>query len=299
MSAELKSRYFGKTKEVFELVDYGSGDALVIVASDRISASDVVLSGLEIDGKGAVLTALSQYWFSLTRDIVPNHLIGWRASELPQASRGLAGTAMLVRRLDMLPWEVVVRGHLCGSAEAEYVQHGSVGGVGVLPGLRRGERLPSPMVTFSRKVIGGPDVNVSTREAASELGDARFEEICLASLRLYNVCSAHAESRGVIIADTKFEFGTSGDSIVLGDEIITPDSSRLWVASEYSPGRIPSSLDKRYLKEWLSAAGWFGQGPVPQVPASVLVNTKRCYDAACEAITDRSARDFAIEARSR
>jgi phosphoribosylaminoimidazole-succinocarboxamide synthase len=277
--AELKLHATGKVREMYEL----DGD-LLMVASDRISAYDVVMP-TPIPDKGRVLTQMSVFWFETTQDIVPNHFV---SEDVPP---DVAGRAIRVRRLNMYPVECVVRGYLSGSGWREYRESGSVCGIELPIGLRESERLPEPIFTPATKAdVGDHDENVSF-ERASEIVGSRplMEELRRISVELYGRAAGHAAERGIIVADTKFELGSSpGCEVVLGDEVLTPDSSRFWPADEYEPGRPQRSFDKQYVRDWLDEAGWDHTPPAPQLPDEVVANTRAKYIEAYERITGRS-----------
>ena len=275
---ELHSR--GKVREMYDL-----GDELLMVASDRISAYDIVLP-TPIPDKGRVLTRMSVFWFETTAGIVPNHLIS--ASDVPEE---VAGRALRVRKLEMYPVECVVRGYLAGSGWREYRERGTVCGIELPPGLTESERLPEPIFTPATKAeLGAHDENISFEQAAELLGDRDLAgELRRISIELYEHAAARAEARGLILADTKFELGASpGAEIVLADEVLTPDSSRFWPADEYEPGRSQHSFDKQYLRDWLDASGWDHTPPGPELPGDVVETTRARYIEAYERISDRS-----------
>jgi phosphoribosylaminoimidazole-succinocarboxamide synthase len=277
--AELKLHATGKVREMYEL----DGD-LLMVASDRISAYDVVMP-TPIPDKGRVLTQMSVFWFETTGDIVPNHFVS------EEAPPDVAGRAIRVRRLNMYPVECVVRGYLSGSGWREYRESGSVCGIELPGGLRESERLPEPIFTPATKAaVGDHDENVSF-ERASEIVGSRplMEELRRISIELYSRAADHAAHRGIIVADTKFELGSSpGCEVVLGDEVLTPDSSRFWPADEYEPGRPQRSFDKQYVRDWLDESGWDHTPPAPQLPDEVVANTRAKYIEAYERLTGRS-----------
>jgi phosphoribosylaminoimidazole-succinocarboxamide synthase len=280
--ADLKLHSRGKVREMYEL----DGD-LLMVASDRISAYDVVMAD-PIPDKGRVLTQMSVFWFETTARIAPNHFI---TQEVPPEA---AGRAIQVRRLDMYPVECVVRGYLSGSGWREYREHGSVCGIELTQGLRESDRLPEPIFTPATKAeVGEHDENISF-ERASEIVGSRplMEELRRVSIELYEHAAAHAAKRGILLADTKFEFGSSpGAEVVLGDEVLTPDSSRFWPADEYEPGRPQRSFDKQYLRDWLDEQGWDHTPPPPRLPEDLIANTRDKYVDAFERITGRSLQD--------
>jgi phosphoribosylaminoimidazole-succinocarboxamide synthase len=277
--ADLKLHSSGKVREMYEL----DGD-LVMVASDRISAYDVVMP-TPIPDKGRVLTQMSVFWFVTTGDIVPNHFV---SQDVPPEA---AGRGIRVKRLDMYPVECVVRGYLSGSGWREYRESGAVCGIELPEGLRESERLPEPIFTPATKAEAGDhDENVSF-ERATEIVASRplMEELRRVSIELYEHAAHHALGRGIIVADTKFEFGSApGAEIVLGDEVLTPDSSRFWPADEYEPGRPQSSFDKQYVRDWLDDAGWDHSPPAPELPDEVVANTRAKYVEAYERITERT-----------
>jgi phosphoribosylaminoimidazole-succinocarboxamide synthase len=273
---ELRLHSTGKVRDIYEL----DGD-LLLVASDRISIYDVVMPDL-IPDKGRVLTGMSVYWFENSGEIVPNHLI---STEVPDE---VAGRALRVRRLEMYPVECVVRGYLSGSGWREYQETGSVCGVGLPPGLKESERLPRPIFTPATKAeLGQHDENIGFEQAVDLLGDrALMEELRRISIELYELGAARAAEVGIILADTKFEFGSHpGAEVVLGDEVMTPDSSRYWPADSYKPGRSQASFDKQFVRDWADAAGWDHNPPAPELPEEVISQTRDKYLEAFERIT--------------
>jgi phosphoribosylaminoimidazole-succinocarboxamide synthase len=274
----------GKVREMYEM-----GDRILMVASDRISTYDVV-HPTPIPGKGAVLTGLSAFWFSKTGHIVDNHYIS--ATEgVPEDVRG---RAMVVRRLKMLPVECVVRGYITGSGWKDYQATGSVSGIELAPGLRESERLPMPIFTPSTKAETGHDEAIDFDGAAELVGDrdlmAKVRDI---SIALYEFGAEHARERGVILADTKFEFGLDETgTLAIGDEVLTPDSSRYWPADGYEPGRSQPSFDKQYVRDWASASGWDKTPPAPEIPDDVVAGTRERYVDAYERITGESFDDW-------
>jgi phosphoribosylaminoimidazole-succinocarboxamide synthase len=282
--ADLKLHSSGKVREMYEL-----GDELLMVASDRISAYDVVMPD-PIPDKGKVLTQMSVFWFETTDHIVPNHYI---SQDVPDEA---AGRGLRVRRLAMYPAECVVRGYLSGSGWREYREHGSVCGIELPAGLRESDQLPEPIFTPATKAeLGEHDENISFDRAVEILGSrALMEELRRVSIELYQHAAIHAAGRGIILADTKFEFGSSpGAEVVLGDEALTPDSSRFWPADEYEPGRAQRSFDKQYVRDWLDESGWDRTPPAPRLPAEVIANTRAKYVEAYERITGRNLEDEA------
>jgi phosphoribosylaminoimidazole-succinocarboxamide synthase len=283
----------GKVRDLYAV----DGGHLLLVASDRISAFDVVLD-TEVPGKGEVLTGLTVFWLEQLGDLVANHLVGWRASELPEAARHLAGRAMLVRRLEMLPVECVARGYLVGSGWKDYQATGAVCGVRLPAGLRQADRLPEPIFTPATKASQGHDENVSEAEVAERLGadlTARLRDL---TLEAYRRGAEHAARRGILLADTKLEFGLDGGRVVLADEVLTPDSSRFWPAGGWAPGSSPPSFDKQYVRDWLQEQDWDMTPPPPSLPQHVVAGTTARYKEAYERLTGRPLHAFLAEARS-
>jgi phosphoribosylaminoimidazole-succinocarboxamide synthase len=262
----------GKVREMYALDD----ERLALVASDRISTFDVVLP-TPIPDKGRVLTGLSAFWFARTRDIVPNHFLGLEPD----------GRTMVCRRLEMLPIECVVRGYLAGSGWRDYQETGSVCGHRLPEGLQESARLPAPVFTPATKAAEGHDLNVSEAEAEDLCGPERYAVAKAASLELYRFASAHAEARGIILADTKFELGVAPDgSVVLGDEALTPDSSRFWPADGYEPGHAQPSFDKQFVRDWCERTGWDKTPPGPELPPDVVAGTRARYVEAFQRLTE-------------
>jgi phosphoribosylaminoimidazole-succinocarboxamide synthase len=262
----------GKVRELFEL----DSERLLLVASDRISTFDVVLP-TEIPDKGRVLTALSGFWFARTRQLVPNHLLALRPD----------GRSTECRRLEMLPLECVVRGYLTGSGWKDYRATGAVCGHVLPEGLVESVRLPEPIFTPSTKALEGHDENIDRSQAAELVGADRFDEVERVSLELYRYAAEHAASRGILIADTKFEFGVDADGrLVLADEAFTPDSSRFWPADEYEPGRAQPSFDKQYVRDYCEELGWDKEYPGPELPAEIVAGTRARYVEAFERLTE-------------
>ena len=284
----------GKVREVH---DVGDG-RLVMVTSDRISAYDVVMP-TEIPGKGQVLTGLSIHWFQRMADLVPNHLLGWRLSEMPDGWRKkeLAGRVMLVKALDMLPVECVVRGYLIGSGWRDYQQTGATSGVALPPGLQQADRLPEPIFTPAAKAeVGEHDENITMDDVVATVGPDLAAEMERVSIAVYERAAADCAKAGIILADTKFEMGTAQGTLTLGDEVCTPDSSRFWPADTYAPGTSPPSFDKQYLRDWLDQSGWDHSPPAPELPADVVAGTRERYVEAYERITGRSFDSWLKEA---
>jgi phosphoribosylaminoimidazole-succinocarboxamide synthase len=267
----------GKVREIYDL-----GDRLLMVASDRISTYDVVHPN-PIPDKGKVLTGLSAFWFAKTGHIVANHYVS--ATEgVPEEVRG---RAMVVRKLEMLPVECVVRGYITGSGWKDYQATGSVSGIELPPGLAESDRLPTPIFTPSTKAETGHDEAIDFDQAAELVGDRDLMgRVRDASVALYCFAADHARERGVILADTKFEFGTdNSDELVVGDEVLTPDSSRYWPADTYEPGHGQPSFDKQFVRDWASGSGWDKTPPAPAVPEDVVEGTRARYVEAYEKIT--------------
>jgi phosphoribosylaminoimidazole-succinocarboxamide synthase len=261
----------GKVRELYALDD----DRLLLVASDRISTFDVVLP-TEIPDKGRVLTGLSGFWFTLLRPIVPNHMLAIRDD----------GRSMECRRLSMLPIECVVRGYLAGSGWKDYQATGTTSGHRLPEGLRESDKLPEPIFTPATKAQTGHDENISRDEAAELVGAERFAEVERVCISLYQTAAEHAATRGIIIADTKFELGLDADgALVLGDEALTPDSSRFWPADAYEPGRTQDSFDKQFVRDYCERTGWDKTDPGPELPADVVAHTRTKYIEAFERLT--------------
>ena len=286
----------GKVREL-----YGFGDRLLLVASDRISAFDVVLP-TAIPDKGRVLTGLSRFWFERTRGLVRNHMLSVSVAAFPEEARGapdLAGRTMLAKRLQMLPIECVVRGYLAGSGWKDYRATGSVCGHALPTGLREADKLPEPLFTPSTKATEGHDANIDRAGGIALVGEERFDEIERISVELYRTAADYALERGIIIADTKFEFGVDEqDRIVIGDEVLTPDSSRFWPVDEYAPGGSPPSYDKQYVRDWLETLDWDKTPPGPEIPANVVEGTRARYVEAYERLTGEPFQAYLDETAS-
>src|ERR1700723_3502416 len=260
---QLKLRARGKVRDIYDL-----DDRLLIVATDRLSAFDVVLP-TPIPDKGRGLTQLSMFWFEKLADIIPTHVITSRdfSGELAPYAAQLAGRAMLVRRTEPLPIECVVRGYISGSGWKDYQKTGAICGISLPPGLRESDKLPEPIFTPSTKATTGHDENISFEETVAQIGRPLAEKIRDTSLEIYQQASERAAKRGIIIADTKFEFGLIGDELIWIDETLTPDSSRFWPADQYTPGKAQPSFDKQYVRDYLERIGWNKQAPGPELPA--------------------------------
>jgi phosphoribosylaminoimidazole-succinocarboxamide synthase len=274
----------GKVRDIFDL-----GDRLLMVASDRISAFDVVLPD-PIPHKGEVLTKLSLFWFRLLRDIVPNHLITDGVEVLPEEFEEylpyLRGRSMIVRRATVFPVECIVRGYLSGSGWKDYQRTGAVCGIQLPQGLLESDRLAEPIFTPSTKAdMGTHDLNIGFDRMADIVGLEAATQLRTLTLAIYTRAREHAAGRGIIIADTKFEFGTVDGEITLVDEVLTPDSSRFWPADEYEPGHAQPSFDKQYVRDWLEASGWDKASSPPSLPAEVIAGTSERYIQAYELIT--------------
>jgi phosphoribosylaminoimidazole-succinocarboxamide synthase len=283
----------GKVRDIYEF-----GDALLIVATDRISAFDYVL-GSGIPDKGKVLTQISTFWFERTRAIVANHLLSTRVDDYPAETRAdsgvLAGRSMLVRRTEPLPIECVARGYLAGSGWKDYQATGAVCGIVLPPGLRESDRLPEPIFTPATKAASGHDINISEAEAARLVDPSVLARARELTLGLYSQGAAYAEARGILVADTKFEFGLlpgdgrpAAERLILIDEVLTPDSSRFWPSDSYVPGGPQKSFDKQFVRDYLEAIKWNKQPPVPSLPDEVITRTREKYVEAYRRLTGQS-----------
>jgi phosphoribosylaminoimidazole-succinocarboxamide synthase len=280
----LMLRARGKVRDIYDL-----GDRLLIVATDRLSAFDVVLPS-PIPDKGRVLTQLSLFWFDRLADVVPNHVISGERfeGELAPYSASLEGRSMLVRRTEALPIECVVRGYISGSGWKDYQKTGAICGIPLPAGLRESDKLPQPIFTPSTKATSGHDQNISFDQAAETVGRALAEKLRDTSITLYRKGAEHAASCGIILADTKFEFGLLGGELIWIDEALTPDSSRFWPANEYAPGKPQASFDKQYVRDYLERIGWNKQPPAPALPPDVVAATRDRYREAYQRITGRA-----------
>ena len=274
----------GKVRDIYEVDD----EHLVMVTSDRISAFDVVLPD-PIPDKGRVLTGLSLFWFDQMKDLVVNHLVTADVSEMPapfsEHADELAGRTMLVRRAEMIPVECVARGYLAGSGWKEYQKDQTVCRLPLPEGLVESDRLPEPIFTPATKAETGHDENISIEQAGEIIGDGLAQKLRELTLSLYAFGADLARGRGIILADTKFEFGFVGGELTLCDEVLTPDSSRFWPMDEYEPGGAQPSFDKQYVRDWLDASGWDHEPPPPELPAEVVEQTAARYREAYERIT--------------
>jgi phosphoribosylaminoimidazole-succinocarboxamide synthase len=281
----------GKVRDIYEV----DGDHLLMVASDRISAFDVVLPN-PIPDKGRVLTGLSLFWFDRTRDLVPNHVVSASADDLPpgfaEHREELAGRSMLVRRARMIPIECVARGYLSGSGWKEYGSTGRVCGIPLPEGLVESDRLPEPIFTPATKAETGHDENISLERAGEIVGEGLAHRLKELTIALYELGAELARERGVILADTKFEFGFVDKEIVLADEVMTPDSSRFWPADDYHPGGPQPSFDKQYVRDWLDTSGWDHEPPPPDLPADVVGQTAGRYREAYERVSGEAFDEY-------
>ena len=273
----------GKVRDIYEL-----GDKLLIVATDRLSAFDVVMP-TPIPDKGRVLTQISLFWFHLLRDVIPNHVLS--ASEFPapfdQFADDLRGRSMVVRKTRPLPIECVARGYLSGSGWKEYAATGKVCGIALPPGLRESDKLPEPIFTPATKAASGHDENISFERAAELIGGPLAERVRDVTLEIYRRAAAYAEPRGILVADTKFEFGLLGSELIWIDEALTPDSSRFWPAAKYQPGGRQPSFDKQFVRDYLERIHWPKTPPGPELPADVVAGTRGKYREAYRILVGR------------
>lgn len=280
----------GKVRDVYDI-----GEHLLLVATDRISAYDCVMPN-GIPGKGKILTQLSLFWFDLTASIVPNHIVARDVTDFPAALRSfgdqLIGRSVLVKKTTVIPVECVARGYLTGSGWAEYKQSGTLAGVKLPRGLKQADRLPTPQFTPATKADTGHDENISFERMKADVGTELAEKLKDLTLAIYARAAAYAAERGVILADTKFEFGRlpNGDVLVI-DEMLTPDSSRFWPADQYAAGCEPPSFDKQFVRDYLNRQPWDKQPPAPALPEDVVAGTKKRYAEAFERITGKPWRD--------
>ncbi len=283
--AEIRLLKRGKVRDIYDL-----GAELLIVATDRISAFDVILPN-GIPSKGRVLTGLSEFWFGLTGEIIKNHLITTDINLFPPALRKyrsiLEGRSMLVRRTEAVPVECVVRGYLAGSGWKAYRETGSVCGIELPPGLREAEKLPRPIFSPASKEDSGHDINITGEEVTRMVGRQVAEELKRKSLEIYKVANGYAESRGFIISDTKFEFGLLDKELILIDEILTPDSSRFWDKNNYGGGRSPENFDKQFVRDYLETLKWDKTPPAPFLPREVIQKTSEKYREAYGRLTGK------------
>lgn len=282
---DIKPDAQGKVRDIYDL-----GDKLLMVATDRISAFDYILED-EIPHKGAVLTQISLFWLEQLKDVIGNHLISADVADLPEQFKPYAdylrGRFMLVKKAEMFPVECIVRGYLAGSGLKEYQKQGTVCGIQLPEGLVNSSKLPEPIFTPSTKAeIGDHDENISFERCAEVLGEDAATQLRDLAIKVYSVARDHAAENGIIIADTKFEFGVIDGQIILADEVLTPDSSRFWPGDAYEPGRDQASFDKQYVRDWLNA-NWDRQGNPPHLPQEVIERTSQKYIAAYEKISGK------------
>ncbi len=282
---DIKPDAQGKVRDIYDL-----GDKLLMVATDRISAFDYILED-EIPHKGAVLTQISLFWLEQLKDVIGNHLISADVADLPEQFKPYAdylrGRFMLVKKAEMFPVECIVRGYLAGSGLKEYQKQGTVCGIQLPEGLVNSSKLPEPIFTPSTKAeIGDHDENISFERCAQILGEDAAAQLRDLAIKVYSVARDHAAENGIIIADTKFEFGVIDGEIILADEVLTPDSSRFWPGDAYEPGRDQASFDKQYVRDWLNA-NWDRQGNPPHLPQEVIERTSQKYIAAYEKISGK------------
>jgi phosphoribosylaminoimidazole-succinocarboxamide synthase len=284
--SDLELHASGKVRDVYRVDE----DHLLFIATDRISAFDYILAS-GIPHKGRVLTQISLFWFEFLKDVVPNHLVTADVDRYPQALRKYAdqirGRSMLVMRAEMFPVECVVRGYISGSAWKEYQKTGSVCGIKLPAGLRESGALPEPIFTPATKAVTGHDENISFEEMCRIAGPEASRQLRDISLQIYKKAADYARQRGIIIADTKFEFGRTAAGITLADEVLTPDSSRFWPADKYEPGRAQESFDKQYVRDYLESIRWNKQPPAPGLPAEVAARTSEKYVEAFRRLSGR------------
>ena len=274
----------GKVREIYEVDE----KSLLIVVSDRISAFDVILPN-EVPDKGKILNMISEFWFDYTKDIIKNHVISTKVSDFPVECQNdqYENRSMLVKKLKMVPIECIVRGYITGSGWKSYKENGTVCGIKLPEGLQESQKLDEPIFTPSTKAAEGHDENISFEKTCEIIGTDLAQKIKTASIEIYTKCAEYALSRGIIIADTKFEFGLDEDgNLVLGDEVLTPDSSRFWPLDEYTVGKSQKSFDKQYLRDWLKANSWDANNPTP-IPADVIEVTRNKYIEAYEKLTGK------------
>ena len=272
----------GKVRDIYDV-----GDKLVLVTSDRVSAFDVVLPNV-VPHKGAVLNRVSAFWFDYTKNVIPNHMISIDNADMPEEfqTAEFEGRCMLVKKLKMLPVECIVRGYITGSGWASYQRNGSVCGIKLPDGLQESEKLPVPIYTPTTKATEGHDEHISFEQTVELIGEDLAVQLRDKSIEIYSMCAEYARTKGIIIADTKFEFGVDENGIlVLADEVLTPDSSRFWPADEYVVGKSQKSYDKQYLRDWLKSSGWDKNPPAPTLPEDVISVTSGKYVEAFETLT--------------
>src|SRR5438552_17143299 len=283
---DLKLHASGKVRDVYHL----DNERLLFVASDRISAFDYILA-TGIPHKGRVLTQISRFWFDFLTGIVPNHVVTADVARYPEPIRKyadlLTGRSMLVQRAEMFPVECVVRGYISGSAWKEYKATGTVGGIDLPSGLQESDAFPEPIFTPATKAVSGHDENISFEQMTKTVGEEAATQLRDITLKIYKKAAAYARQRGIIIADTKFEFGRTAKGITLADEVLTPDSSRFWPADKYTPGRSQESYDKQYVRDYMESIRWNKQPPAPALPAEVARRTSEKYVEAYRKLTGR------------
>jgi phosphoribosylaminoimidazole-succinocarboxamide synthase len=279
--------YSGKVRELYEV----GHDRLLMVATDRVSVFDVVLPDL-IPDKGRVLTGVSQFWFDQTADIVRNHVISSDPTDFPETAGNVDGRAMMVCATRPIRLECVVRGYLFGAAWKEYSERGTVGGFAVSAGLQQAERLPEPLFTPTTKADEGHDLPLNASEAAELVGADMYEQLRDLSIRMYSLGAGRAHEQGLVLADTKFEFGELDGEILVIDEMMTPDSSRYWALDTYKVGTSPPSFDKQFVRDFMDSTGWDHEAPAPKMPPAVIDSTRALYREAYELLTGASLDDW-------
>ena len=281
---EFKPIKEGKVREI-----YDNGDSLIMVATDRISAFDVILKN-KVTNKGKVLTQMSKFWFDYTRDLLPNHMLSVDVKEMPEFFRQpqYEGRSMMCRKLTMLPVECIVRGYLIGSGWKDYRKNGRVCGIPLPAGYQQAQKLEEPLFTPSTKADSGHDENISFETAVELVGREKAEKVRECTLRIYKEAAAHAEKCGIILADTKFEFGDFNGEVILIDEVLTPDSSRFWPKSDYRVGCSPPSLDKQFVRDYLESLDWDKTPPAPALPEEIVMKTREKYVEALKALSGKT-----------
>jgi phosphoribosylaminoimidazole-succinocarboxamide synthase len=275
----------GKVRDV-----YGTDDKLLLIVTDRISAFDFILHE-PIPNKGICLTQISKFWFNYFKDIIPSHMVSADISDFPEELKNyqdvLEGRSMLVKKANVFPLECIVRGYISGSAWKSYQKGGTVCGIKLPEGLKESDKFNEPLFTPSTKADTGHDINISFEKMKEIIGGEDAEKIKELSLKIYNEGACYALEKGIIIADTKFEFGKIGDKIILVDEVLTPDSSRFWPADQYEPGKSQPSFDKQYVRDYLNSTGWDKNSSPPNLPEDVIIETQKKYQEAYEKITGK------------
>ncbi len=281
----------GKVRDIYDL-----GDKLLIVTTDRISAFDHILP-TPIPERGKILNLLSVFWFDFFKDLIKNHLISWKIEDFPEELQKykdlLEGRSVIVKKAEVIPVECIVRGYLAGSGYKEYREKGEICGIKLPSGLKEGDKLPEPIFTPSTKAeLGEHDINITFEEMEKLVGKELAKSLKEISLAIYKKASTYAEERGIIIADTKFEFGICGGELVLIDEVLTPDSSRFWPKEEYSPGKAQKSFDKQFIRDWLKNSGWKEGKDLPEIPEEVVQKTREKYLEAFFRLTGKNPEEF-------